>query len=189
MSVMQNRGFAAVLLVSVLAGCTSTGNNSGGEGGILGAALRGGGTSESQEEQTVVQGACPQVNLREGTAYFRTHESGGEGDPSRVVHQASIAQVTRQCTLSGGEIVINVVAAGRVVAGPAGGPGIVELPIRVAAVRGDEVLYSELTQYSTTIDQASGQFLFSDPDVRIPAADADSVRVYVGFDEGPYDTP
>lgn len=186
MSVMQNPGFAAVLLVSILAGCTSTGND-GGDGGVLGAALRGGGGQDEQPE--VVQGDCPQVNLREGTAYFRTHESGGEGDPSRVVHQASIAQVTRQCTLSGGEVVINVVAAGRVVTGPAGGPGTVELPIRVAAVRGDEVLYSELTEYSTTIEQASGQFLFSDPAVRIPAADADNVQIYVGFDEGPYDTP
>jgi hypothetical protein len=113
----------------------------------------------------------------------------GEEDPSKIVHQASIAETTRQCTLSGGEIVIEVAAAGRLLVGPAGSTGAVTMPIRVVAVRGDEVLYSELTSYQATLDQTSDQFLFTDPNVRIPAAGAEGVQLFVGFDEGPYDTP
>lgn len=170
----------------ILAGCSATGE--GGGGGLFGT---GGGTQQAAApaEPAVVQGACPRVGLREGTSFFRNFESGGDGDPSRVVHQASIADTTRQCTLSGDEVVINVTAAGRVVAGPAGGPGTVRMPIRVAAVVGDEVLYSELTDYSTELEGTTGQFLFSDPNVRIPAAQAENARIFVGFDEGPYDTP
>ncbi|WP_099865179.1 hypothetical protein [Pararhizobium haloflavum] len=185
MADLNFRGIAAVSLLALVAGCSSTG-----EGGGLSAALRGGpGQQSTSDAPQVVQGNCPNVGLREGTAYYRSYASGGDGDPSKVVHQASIADTTRQCTLSGNEIVMNVTAAGRLVAGPSGGPGTVEMPIRVAAVRGNEVIYSELTDFSAQLDSASGQFLFSNPNVRIPAEGAENVRVYVGFDEGPYDTP
>jgi hypothetical protein len=186
-SKLRIRGFGALALMAVLAGCSST---STGDGGVLGAALRGGpGQQAATGSQPVVQGRCPAVSLREGTSFYRSFASGGDNDPSRVVHQASIAETTRQCTLSGGEIVMNVTAAGRVAAGPAGGPGTVQMPIRVAAVRGGEVIYSELTNYSTELSGGTGQFIFSDPNVRIPADAVDQIRVYVGFDEGPYDTP
>lgn len=178
MSSTNWRALGALAAVSLLFGCTATGGGS-----------SDGSTEVAAATPEVVQGTCPNVSLREGTAYYRTYSGGNEGDPSSVVHQASIADATRQCTLSGSEIVVNVAAAGRVVAGPAGGPGTIQMPIRVAAVRGDEVLYSELTQYSTTLDGTTGQFLFSDPNVRIPAAGAENVRIFVGFDEGPYDTP
>lgn len=179
------RSFGALALLAVLAGCTSTS-----DGGGLGAALRGQ-SAEQAAAPAIVQGSCPGITLREGTSFYRTFASGGDGDPSRVVHQASIAQTTRQCTLSGDEIVMNVTAAGRVAAGPAGGAGTVRMPIRVAAVRGGDVIYSELTNYSTEIPagSAAGQFVFSDPNIRIPADAVDEIRVYVGFDEGPYDTP
>jgi hypothetical protein len=182
-SVLNLRGAATLISLAALAACSSSG---GGAGNVVANAVRGG---PAQEATTpVVQGTCPTVGLREGTAYFRDY-AGDETDPSQLRYQVSIAETTRQCTLSGSEIVMNVTAAGRVVVGPAGAPSTIEMPIRVAAVRGDQVLYSELTNFSTTVDQATGQFLFSDPNVRIPAADARGVRVFVGFDEGPYDTP
>lgn len=143
--------------------------------------------SEAEETTPVVQGTCPTVGLRAGTAYYRTYS--GEESQENIVHQASITDVTRQCTLSGSDIVVNVAAAGRLITGPKGSTGTVEMPIRVVAMRGDEVLYSELTNYSATMESGSSQFLFSDADVRIPAAQADDVRLFVGFDEGPYDTP
>ena len=187
------RGFGAVALVSLLSACSATGNNANApssDGGVLGNVLRGGPSAAPDAEQAaVVQGACPQVSLREGTAYYRQYARGGDDDPSRLIHQASIADTTRQCTLSGNEVVINVAVAGRVVTGPEGGAGSVRMPIRVAAVVGEEVLYSELTDYSTDLAGSTGQFLFTDPNVRIPADQARLARIYVGFDEGPYDTP
>ena len=183
---MRKTTFATLACVSLLAGCSATG-----EGGDspLAAALRGGPAAEAGAAPAVVQGTCPPVSLREGTASYRTYAGDGEEDSSKIVHQASIAETTRQCTLSGGEIVIEVAAAGRLLVGPAGSTGAVTMPIRVVAVRGDEVLYSELTSYQATLDQTSDQFLFTDPNVRIPAAGAEGVQLFVGFDEGPYDTP
>jgi hypothetical protein len=183
-SVLNLRRGAALMSLVALAACSP----SGGGGGPLATAVRGG-PDTAAATTPVVQGTCPTVGLRDGTAFYRTYAGNDQSDPAQVRYQVSLAETTRQCTLSGSEIVMNVTAAGRIVVGPAGAPGTVQMPIRVAAVRGEEVLYSQLTNFSATVDQGSGQFLFSDTNVRIPAANARGVRVFVGFDEGPYDTP
>jgi hypothetical protein len=176
----------ALSLAAMLAGCSSTDS---GSGGILGGS--GQQTAALAPAPAAVQGTCPLVSLRDGTSFFRTYERGGEDDASRVIHQASLAETTRQCALSGEEMTISVTAAGRVAAGPRGGPGNIDMPVRVAVLDGDTVLYSQLTRYQATIPQggATTQFVFNDPNVRIPASAASRVRVFVGFDEGPYDTP
>ncbi|MBW3096920.1 hypothetical protein [Pseudohoeflea coraliihabitans] len=139
----------------------------------------------------VVQGKCPKVYLREGTAYFRTYTKNGEGDPEQIIHQAMIADTTRQCRLSGSDLRMTVQASGRVVAGPAGGPGTVTLPVRVAVVQDDVVQYSQLQKIEVTLPQgaATTQFLVTDSEVTLPASAAGASRVWIGFDPGPYDTP
>jgi hypothetical protein len=61
------------------------------------------------------------------------------------------------------------------------------MPIRVAVVRGDEVLYSKLHSFQTTISDTSSatQFVFNDPAVTIPEPAEQNVRIYAGYDEGP----
>jgi hypothetical protein len=139
----------------------------------------------------VVQGACPQVQLREGTAFYRTYAKGGDGDPSKVIHQASIADTTRQCRISGGQMVMTVVASGRLVAGPAGKAGQVDVPVRVAVLDGETVLYSELQKQPVVLTDGAPttQFVFTNPSVTFPASASRSAKVYIGFDPGPYNTP
>lgn len=177
-------------LAAFVAGCSSTG---GGAGGLLGSSAPKPAVEPAATPQQVVQGTCPTVNLRDGTAYYRTYAKGGEKDkdPTKVIHQASLADTTRQCKVSGDNVIIDVAAAGRVVAGPAGGPGTVTMPIRVAVVDGDKTLYSELTKYPAELPAGAPttQFLFNKPGITIPRAAADTAKVYVGFDEGPYNTP
>lgn len=135
---------------------------------------------------------CPNVELREGTAFFTKYEKGGaatettEADPTKVIHQASLGEVTRACTNSGGTLTINVAASGRLVPGPKAVAGGVSLPIRVAVVSGETVLYSQLSQFPVNVDPASGAatFVFSDANVSIPSPTDRSYRVFVGFDEG-----
>jgi hypothetical protein len=52
-------------------------------------------------------------------------------------------------------------------------------------VRGEEVLYSRLHQYQTSIAALSPatQFVFKDPDVSIPVPTARNIEIFVGFDE------
>ncbi len=137
--------------------------------------------------QSELTGFCPQVTLREGTAYFTTYEKGGEGDPARAIYQASITETTRACTRPNGMLAMNIAVAGRVVPGPKASGATVSLPLRVAVTEGDAVLYSQLHQFQVAIvpGQAATQFVFNDPNPSVPLASAKAIAVFVGFDEGP----
>lgn len=134
-----------------------------------------------------LEGFCPQVVLREGTAFSTVYEKGGDGDASKVVYQGSITEVTRSCKRTDGQLNITVGVAGKVVPGPKASGDPKSLPIRVAVVSGETVLYSELHQFQVTVvaGQPATQFVFTDPKPLIALAEIKSVQVFVGFDEGP----
>jgi hypothetical protein len=152
-------------------------------------------TAGNDPNIVVMQGACPQVYLREGTAIYRQYAKGtkkdpaGAADPDKLVMQATIDQTTRQCVQSAEGLKVTVVARVRVVLGPAGQPGTYTLPIRVAATDGDTTLYSELSKFEATVPpgQGSGQFIFTKPDVLLTSASG-LTRIFAGIDEGPYNT-
>ena len=167
-----------------VAGCQS------GDGAdSLGAGLDGSKNSDLQAPKVTeasLRAYCPQVTLREGTSFFRTYAKGGDADPAKLVYQASISDVTRSCTEGGGTTTINVAVAGRVIPGPAGAAGKMIMPIRIVAVRGSDVLYSQLHKYEVAVGSDATQFLFSDPNVTIPTPEqGGTVQVYAGYDEGP----
>jgi hypothetical protein len=134
-----------------------------------------------------LEGFCPQVTLREGTAVTTKYEKGGDADPARVVYQGSISDVTRTCNRADGQVKIAVAVAGKVVPGPKASGEPTSLPIRVAIVEGETVLYSELQNFQVTVvaGQAATQFVFTDPNPVISAANIKAVQIFVGFDEGP----
>jgi hypothetical protein len=174
----------AVSLMLALAGCN------GGADSAAALALQGGPGPKPKEErvlQSDLTGFCPQVVLREGTAFFTTYEKGGEGDQARAIYQASISTVTRSCKRENGNVVMTVAAAGKVVPGPKANGSTISLPIRVAISEGGNVLYSQLQQFQVTITagQAATQFVFNDPNAAVPEAQVRAVQVFVGFDEGP----
>lgn len=151
----------------------------------------GGGTQQKAEKERVLAseltGFCPQVQLREGTAYFTTYTKGGEGDPANAIYQASITEVTRSCKRVNGMLTMTVAAAGRVVPGPKADGKTISLPIRVAITEGESVAYSQLQQFQVTIvaGQPATQFVFNDPNPSVPESSAKAIQVFVGFDEGP----
>ncbi len=142
----------------------------------------------------VVTGICPQISLREGTAFLRKGGKGKNGaadDQTKLQYQASLADTTRQCTQDEtGATKVLVQAQGRLVLGPAGKAGKFTLPVRVAVVDGDQTVYSELVKFNVEIaaGQPSGQFLFQKEGVLLPAGTSATARVFLGFDEGPYNT-
>lgn len=186
--VLDNRrfpaGFALAGIMLALAACQS-----GDSTGFLDLGSDGQAAAPEQITALELRAFCPQVTLRDGTAYFNAYERGGEGDRSRLTYQASISDVTRSCTNSGGLIAMNVAVAGRVVPGPLGQPGTVTMPIRIAVVRGDEVLYSQLHQHQVEVGTTTGatQFVFNDPNVTVPAGQERGVRIFAGYDDGPQD--
>lgn len=153
-----------------------------------------GGESKPAEEQitdTELRAFCPRVQLREGTAFFNTFTKGNENNPNEIIYQATLSDATRTCQYGGGVLTMNVTAAGRIVPGPQGRSGTITMPIRVAVVDTTGVLYSELRKMDVSFTAGVGaqQFLFQDANVSIPQPETPTARVFIGFDEGPYDTP
>ncbi|MEX0409040.1 hypothetical protein ABGN05_25695 [Aquibium sp. LZ166] len=178
-------GITGLVMTMALAGCQS------GAGG-LGLGLGGGGKPQDTAQQEKynadeLRAYCPRVTLQSGTAFYNSFEKGAEGDRDRIVYQASISEVTRSCSYGAGTMTITVAAAGKVVPGPVAKDGTITMPIRVAVVRGEEVLYSKLHQYQTAIAAVSPatQFVFTDPNATIPTPDGHNIQVLIGFDEGP----
>lgn len=175
------RRLLGISLLAVLAGCSQTDKGAG-----LGASS---GAQQASAQQPVIQGACPQVYLRDGTAVHRAYAKGAKDDPQQVRYQATLAATTRQCVQTADSLKVTVMAQGRVVSGPAGSAGTVSLPIRVAATDGDSTLYSTLTKFNVDIPPAgTAQYVFTDANVVIPGGAGSFAKIYVGFDEGPYDT-
>ena len=132
---------------------------------------------------------CPRVILRQGTAIYTDFERGGEGDRSKIRFQTSISDVTRACKYSSEMLTMVVAAAGKVVPGPVASGDSVTVPLRVVAIRGSDVLYSQLHNYQIPIPAGSGatQFVFSDENVQIPVPTQTNYRIYIGFDKGEED--
>ncbi|MEJ6781241.1 hypothetical protein [Aminobacter sp. Piv2-1] len=130
---------------------------------------------------------CPNVTLRDGTAFFNSYAKGGQDDPAKLTYQSAITDATRNCTRTDTTMSINVGVAGKVVTGPAGGPGTVNMPIRIAVIRGEEVLYSQLHKNAVQVADTSmaTQWVFTIPNITIPKPTARDVQIFVGYDEGP----
>lgn len=165
----------AILGTAILAGCQQGVSNSGNT------------PVDGQIRESELRAYCPRPALRDGTAYHQTYERGGQDDPTRLIYQAVISDTTRTCQFNEGSGTINVVAAGRIIPGPKGRAGAVTLPIRVVAMRGDQVLYSKQINHTVNVTDTAGatQFFLSDPNVVIPGGIDRGVQVVVGFDEGP----
>ena len=132
---------------------------------------------------------CPQVTVRAGASTYGVGATGKPAVGNDVRFQASITKMARECTRNGTEIIARVGIQGRVIAGPAGAPPTVEVPLRVAVVQGgvgEKVIASKA--YRTTVAMGEGgsvPFTFVAEDLSYPvpsAAVADSYIFYVGFD-------
>ena len=192
------RPIMAVGVLAILAGCQSTsGEQSGGpidfgigdENTQIAAAPAV--TDDGRITDVELRADCPKVVLRSGTAFYNTSTRGEDQNPAAVIYQAAINDVTRDCRYSDGQLNMVVAAAGRVVPGPRGETGQITMPIRVAVQQDGVTTSSQLHQQSVQVADGVGatQFVYTDPAIVMPAPQSRNVIVYVGYDEGPYDTP
>jgi hypothetical protein len=176
---------------TVLAGfmLTVAGCQSGDSGGVLSLGTQKQDPQATQAKVTAssLQAYCPKITVRDGTAYFDSYARGGQGDQTKIVYQASIADVTRDCNQANGTLTLNVAVAGKIVPGPLASAGTVTMPIRIVVVRGADVLYSKLHQYKVQMSDLSAatQFVFNDPNIAVPEPTAKNYQIFAGFDEGP----
>lgn len=132
---------------------------------------------------------CPPVTVRAGASTFKIGAPGKEAAGNDLRYQATISKIARECSINGGEITAKIGVQGRVIAGPAGAPPSVQVPLRVAVVQagiGEKVIATKA--YQTTVamtEDASVPFVLVIEDLVYPApvgAAGDSYVFYVGFD-------
>jgi hypothetical protein len=132
---------------------------------------------------------CPSVSIRAGASTYAVAAPGKQPIGNDLRFQATITRTARDCTINGGEITARIGIQGRVIAGPAGAPSSVEIPIRVAVVQGGVSERTIATKaYRTTVtmtEDSSVPFALVAEDLVYPAPSgdvADSYIFYIGFD-------
>ena len=136
---------------------------------------------------------CPSVDVRTGAATLMIGSKPGEGEPAAldVRYQGSIIRTARECHVNAGVMTMKIGVEGRVITGPAGGPGTVDVPLRIAVVHegvSPKAIVSKLARIPVTVTGAVDRVTFThvEPNVTFPLpqplADIDSYVVYVGFD-------
>jgi hypothetical protein len=132
---------------------------------------------------------CPSVSIRSGASTFGVGLPGKAAAGADLRYQATITRTARECNLSGGQILARIGIQGRVIAGPAGAPTSVDIPMRVAVV-------SEGISPKTIATKAFRTTVAMQPDGTVPftlvaedvvypvppAAESDNYVFYVGFD-------
>lgn len=183
------------ILFTGLAACGSTG--SGGDsdssfsfGSMFGSSSPAPADPTAQPVQTarattVRPEGCPQIEILAGTTAYRVFEKGFEDNPLGLRYQASFAETARECSALGAETAMRIGVVGRLLMGPKGGPGKVEVPLRIAVVdERNQPIYSKA--YSIPVEIAAGQtqvsFTHVEEGVLVPAGPG-GFRVLVGFDE------
>jgi hypothetical protein len=138
---------------------------------------------------------CPDVSVRTGASTLTIGSGKPElaDDPSAMTlrYQGSIVQTARDCQTRAGVMTMKIGIEGRIIVGPAGGPGQVAVPLRIAVVHegaAPRTVLSKLTMIPVTVADGQGNVTFThvDPDVSFPvpkpSSDLDQYIVYVGFD-------
>jgi hypothetical protein len=132
---------------------------------------------------------CPPVAIRAGASTYAVAVAGKQPVGNDVRFQVSIGKTARECTYNGVDITAHIGIQGRVVAGPAGAPSSVDIPMRIAVVQtgvGEKVIATKAYRTSVEMtEDGSVPFSFVADDLVYPAppgAAGDSYVFYIGFD-------
>jgi hypothetical protein len=143
-------------------------------------------------EETAPDGTeidCPLVKIRAGASTYGVAPPGRQPVASDLNYQATITRTARDCRrVAGGQIAARIGVQGRVIAGPAGAPASVEVPVRVAVVQTgvqERVLTTKVYRTTVSMSEGGGSFSLVGEDLlyNMPASlTSDSYVFYVGFD-------
>jgi hypothetical protein len=199
---------AALIVILAASGCSSldtigssspTDSSSGSSGSFTQRVknLFSSGSSTGQEKVAATAPAgpdpnvdCPSVTVRSGAATLAVNTPGVDPGPTNVRFQASVSQTARECAVSAGNMTMKIGIQGRLILGPAGGPGKYEVPMRLALVReGVEPRTIWTKLYRVPVNVSPGEtnvaFVQVEEGMTFPVPsreDLEAYVVYVGFD-------
>ena len=148
-------------------------------------------TGSSAKAPQTVAGAqpdvnCPPVDVRQGASTLTI----GQGTMS-VRYQGSFTREARDCSVANGNMSMRIGIEGRVVIGPAGGPGPVEVPLRIAVVQetpgGSKLITTKFIRIGVAVgNNGIAEFSHVEDGVTFPVPSPTSVLddyiAYIGFD-------
>ena len=134
---------------------------------------------------------CPGVDIRTGASTLSIAAKTGQATAGDLRYQLSFGQTARECIVQGGTMSIKVGVQGRVILGPMGGPGKVDVPLRYAVVREGaqpRTIVTKFKRIPVTVgpDQTNIQFIDVEEGLTFPVppgSEIDAYIIYVGFDE------
>ena len=133
---------------------------------------------------------CPYIEIREGASTL-TIGSGGDNAAMSLKYQGTFVRAARQCAVVAGQMVMKVGVEGRIILGPAGGPGQFDVPLRIAVVdespAGTKPIVTKLIQIPVTVQSMTDNPTFAhvEDGLSFPLPKSDELEhyiVYIGFD-------
>jgi hypothetical protein len=134
---------------------------------------------------------CPGVDIRTGASTMNVAAKTADATAGDLRYQFSFGQTARECAVQGANLSIKVGVQGRVILGPMGGPGQVDVPLRYAVVREGpqpKTVTTKFKRISVIVPPAQTHVQFVDIEegltFPLPSrSELDAYVVYVGFDE------
>jgi hypothetical protein len=141
--------------------------------------------------------ACPFIDIRQGASTLTIGPSG-TSDPNStnngamaVRYQGDFVRAARECSVVAGNIVMKIGVQGRIIVGPAGGPGEVTVPLRIAVVdettAGSKPIVTKFIRIPVQVASATDNPTFTHVEDGVtfpipPGRALERYVVYVGFD-------
>ncbi len=100
---------------------------------------------------------CPYIDIRQGASTLTIPPPPPEGgnEAMSLKYQGTFVRAARECAVVAGQMVMKVGVEGRIIVGPAGGPGQVDVPLRIAVVKrptaGSKTIVTKLIRIPVTV--------------------------------------
>lgn len=136
---------------------------------------------------------CPLIDIREGAATLTIPPPppDGSNEAMALQYQGIFVRAARDCKVAAGQLVMRVGVEGRIIVGPAGGPGVVDVPLRIAVVDSPagnpKTILTKLIRIPVTLGPSDGSMNFTHVEEGLafpmpPPSEIDNYVVYIGFD-------
>src|SRR5262249_25376909 len=150
-----------------------------------------GGTPPHSPPPSAPDVECPGGDIRTRASTMNIAAKAADATAGDLRYQLSFGQTARECAVQGATLIIKVGVQGRVILGPMGSPGQVEVPLRYAVVREGpqpKTVVTKFKRIAVTIAPGQTHVQFVDIEEGLtfpmpPKSELAAYVVYVGFDE------
>jgi hypothetical protein len=135
---------------------------------------------------------CPFLDIRQGasTLTFPPPPPDGSNEAMALKYQGIFVRAARDCAVVNGQMVMRVGVQGRIIVGPAGGAGQIDVPVRIAVVSAPitapKTVVTKLIRIPVTIGANDPNVDFTHIEEGLsfpmPPSSSDPYIVYIGFD-------